>query len=71
MEVDPPKELLKPLEIPQKILMGPGPSNCSQRVLRSLEHQVIGHLHPEMFKVFIESKNINKKKEKKQERKEK
>ncbi|XP_035733458.1 serine--pyruvate aminotransferase, mitochondrial-like [Vespa mandarinia] len=57
MEVDPPKELLKPLEIPQKILMGPGPSNCSQRVLRSLEHQVIGHLHPEMFKLMDDIKS--------------
>lgn len=56
MEVDPPKELLKPLEIPNKILMGPGPSNCSQRVLRSLGNQVIGHLHPEMFKLMDDIK---------------
>ncbi|KAI4501963.1 hypothetical protein M0802_002645 [Mischocyttarus mexicanus] len=56
MNVDPPKELLKPLDVPYKILMGPGPSNCSKRVLQSLRHQTIGHLHPEMFKLMDEIK---------------
>ncbi|XP_014609222.1 PREDICTED: serine--pyruvate aminotransferase, mitochondrial [Polistes canadensis] len=56
MEVDPPKEFLKPLEVPYKILMGPGPSNCSQRVLQSLGHQIIGHLYPEMFKLMDDIK---------------
>ncbi|XP_043489666.1 alanine--glyoxylate aminotransferase [Polistes fuscatus] len=56
MEIDPPKELLKPLEVPSKILMGPGPSNCSQRVLQSLGHQIIGHLHPEMLKLMDDIK---------------
>ncbi|XP_015181073.1 PREDICTED: serine--pyruvate aminotransferase, mitochondrial [Polistes dominula] len=56
MKVDPPKELLKPLQVPSKILMGPGPSNCSQRVLQSLGHQIIGHFHSEMFKLMDDIK---------------
>lgn len=45
-------ELSKPLVVPHgRILMGPGPSNCSPRVLESLANPVIGHMHPETFKV--------------------
>lgn len=52
VHLNPPEELLKPLVVPIKHLMGPGPSNCSKRVLNSLQNQLIGHLHPEMCKVI-------------------
>ena len=49
----PPQELLKPFSVPQRTLMGPGPSNCSRRVLNALQQQVLGHLHPEICKVLF------------------
>lgn len=49
--VQPPRELFEPLKIPARTLMGPGPSNCSPRVLRALGNQVLGHLHPETCQV--------------------
>lgn len=55
LEVEAPRELFRPLEIPERILMGPGPSNCSPRVLRALSNQVLGHLHPETCQVLEES----------------
>ncbi|XP_016838221.1 serine--pyruvate aminotransferase-like [Nasonia vitripennis] len=57
MQVEPPKELLKPLQLPQqRLLTGPGPSNCSQRVLRSLQNQVLGHDQPEILQSMDEIK---------------
>ncbi|KAK2585234.1 hypothetical protein KPH14_009936 [Odynerus spinipes] len=56
VQTDPPAELLKSLQVPERTLMGPGPSNCSERVLKSLQHQVIGHLHPEMCQLMDEIK---------------
>jgi len=48
----PPEEILRPVSLPVKVLTSPGPSNCSDRVLRSLGQQVLGHLHPEICQVF-------------------
>lgn len=56
VQMDPPAKLLKPIQVPERILMGPGPSNCSERVLKSLKRQVIGHLHPEMLELMEEIK---------------
>lgn len=47
----PPVEILRPFSLPEKILSGPGPSNCSNRVLDVLGRQVLGHLHPEICQV--------------------
>lgn len=52
----PPAEILTPLQLPEKTLMGPGPSNCSKRVLKSLQHQIIGHLHSEICQLMDEIK---------------
>ncbi|XP_058799066.1 3-hydroxykynurenine transaminase isoform X2 [Phymastichus coffea] len=52
----PAQELLKPLQLPQRTLTGPGPSNCSPRVLRALQQQVLGHMHPEIFQLMDEIK---------------
>lgn len=51
MDVEPPKVLKNPLKIPKKKLMGPGPSNCSPRVLNALGQNVLGHMHSEVFQV--------------------
>lgn len=48
---EPPEVLRTKLQPPVKTLMGPGPTNCSERVLRSLQHQIIGHLQPEAYQV--------------------
>ncbi|XP_014215576.1 serine--pyruvate aminotransferase, mitochondrial [Copidosoma floridanum] len=53
---EPDKELLKPIQLPQRILTGAGPSNCSQRVLRALHQQLLGHMHPEIFQLMDEIK---------------
>ncbi|CAK9829186.1 Alanine--glyoxylate aminotransferase [Anthophora retusa] len=52
----PPKILRTKLQLPVKTLMGPGPTNCSKRVLQSLQHQVIGHLHSEVCQLMDEIK---------------
>lgn len=49
----PPKILQTKLQLPIKTLTGPGPTNCSKRVLQSLQNQIIGHLHPEICQVII------------------
>lgn len=53
MLVQPPECLKKPLLVPRKLLMGPGPSNCSPRVLQALSQPILGHLHTETGKVRI------------------
>lgn len=53
MEISAPQVLKAPINVPKKLLMGPGPSNCDPRVLHAVSQQVIGHMHPECFKVNI------------------
>ncbi|KOC63256.1 Serine--pyruvate aminotransferase, mitochondrial [Habropoda laboriosa] len=56
VQKEPPEVLRTKLQLPVKTLMGPGPTNCSKRVLQSLQHQVIGHLHSEFCQVMDEIK---------------
>lgn len=49
----PPEVLRNKLQLPVKTLTGPGPTNCSKRVLQSLKNQVLGHLHPEVCVVGV------------------
>lgn len=49
--VPPPAPLLQPLSVPEKLLLGPGPSNCPPRVLSAGGRQLIGHVHKEMVQV--------------------
>lgn len=51
MSVDPPACLKRPLFVPNKLLMGPGPSNCPPRVLYALSQPILGHLHTETAQV--------------------
>lgn len=51
-----PQSLMKPLDFPHKLLMGPGPSNCPPRVLAAGALPMLGHLHPEFTKIMDEVK---------------
>ena len=43
---------------PQRILMGPGPSDVHPRVLKAMSHPLIGHLDPEFIRMMDEVKNM-------------
>ena len=50
--IPPPESLKDPIHVPQmRLLMGPGPSNVSTRVLEAQALPTLGHLHPEFCKV--------------------
>ncbi|XP_053682007.1 alanine--glyoxylate aminotransferase [Sabethes cyaneus] len=51
-----PAALRQPLAVPEKLLMGPGPSNAPQRVLDALSRPILGHLHPETLKIMDDIK---------------
>ncbi len=48
--------MASPLNPPERILLGPGPSNPHPRVLEALSAPVVGHLDPEFFKIMEENK---------------
>ena len=49
--VPPPEVLLKPMSVPNRLLLGPGPSNLAPRILEAGALQMIGHMHKEMYEV--------------------
>lgn len=49
--VPPPTVLQQPLAVPDRLLLGPGPSNVPPRILAAGGRQLIGHVHKEMFQV--------------------
>ncbi|KAK7094262.1 alanine--glyoxylate aminotransferase-like [Littorina saxatilis] len=51
-----PECLFHPMDFPQKILMGPGPSNAPPRVLGASALPLLGHLHPEFTQIMDEVK---------------
>ncbi|CAO1302747.1 unnamed protein product [Diamesa serratosioi] len=55
-EVSIPMEFYEPLNVPEKILMGPGPSNYPSRVQKAMSNPVLGQLHPETFKIMDDIK---------------
>ncbi|MFQ5902172.1 MAG: pyridoxal-phosphate-dependent aminotransferase family protein [Candidatus Binatia bacterium] len=50
--------MTSPLDLPHRILLGPGPSNVHPRVLKALSAPVVGHLDPEFFKIMEENKEM-------------
>ncbi|XP_062987609.1 alanine--glyoxylate aminotransferase [Elgaria multicarinata webbii] len=54
--VPPPAPLLQPLSVPDRLLLGPGPSNSSPRILSAGGRQLIGHMHKEMIQIMDEIK---------------
>lgn len=51
-----PQKLLKASIVPQKLLMGPGPSNMSPEITQSLSQPLLGHLHKEFLEVMDDVK---------------
>ena len=48
------------LNPPQRLLMGPGPSDVHPRVLRAMTTPLLGHLDPEFLKLMNETKDLLK-----------
>jgi len=51
LRVPPPQALLRPLAVPERLLLGPGPSNVPPRILAAGGRQLLGHMHPEVLQV--------------------
>ncbi|NXS72527.1 SPYA protein, partial [Pandion haliaetus] len=56
LRVPPPQGLLRPLAVPERLLLGPGPSNVPPRILAAGSQQLLGHMHPEVLQVMDEIK---------------
>ncbi|XP_075365248.1 alanine--glyoxylate aminotransferase [Mycteria americana] len=56
LRVPPPQGLLRPLAVPERLLLGPGPSNVPPRILAAGGQQLLGHMHPEVLQVMDEIK---------------
>ncbi|NWQ96496.1 SPYA protein, partial [Burhinus bistriatus] len=56
LHVPPPQSLLQPLAVPERLLLGPGPSNVPPRILAAGGQQLLGHMHPEVLQVMDEIK---------------
>ncbi|XP_055473075.1 alanine--glyoxylate aminotransferase isoform X1 [Psammomys obesus] len=54
--VPPPEALSKPLSVPKRLLLGPGPSNLAPRVLAAGGLRMMGHMQKEMFQIMDEIK---------------
>jgi alanine-glyoxylate transaminase/serine-glyoxylate transaminase/serine-pyruvate transaminase len=49
---------LQPLEMPERLLLGAGPSNADPRVVAAMNRQPIGHLDPEYLKLMDEVQRL-------------
>ena len=47
-----------PLEPPPRLLLGPGPSTVSARVLRAMSIPLVGHLDPAFLRIMDETKRL-------------
>ncbi|XP_017584247.1 PREDICTED: serine--pyruvate aminotransferase isoform X2 [Corvus brachyrhynchos] len=56
LRVPPPQGLLRPLAVPERLLLGPGPSNVPPRIQAAGGRQLLGHMHPEVLQVMDEIK---------------
>nr|XP_003421215.2 serine--pyruvate aminotransferase [Loxodonta africana] len=54
--VSPPEALRKPLSVPSRLLLGPGPSNLTPRVMAVGSLPLIGLMHKEMFQIMDDIK---------------
>ncbi len=48
----------RPLNPPERLLMGPGPSNLHPRVYRALAAPLVGHLDPEFLSIMEDNKAL-------------
>jgi hypothetical protein len=60
VDYQPPQCLSRPIEVPSKLLMGAGPSNAAENVLKAGSLPLLGHLHTEFIQVlhFFFKKNV-------------
>ena len=49
---------LKPLEIPLRLLLGPGPSNAHPAVFQAMNHSLVGHLDPAFLELMDEIQSL-------------
>ncbi|XP_045112123.1 alanine--glyoxylate aminotransferase-like isoform X2 [Portunus trituberculatus] len=56
LRVHQPECLKQPINVPSKLLMGPGPSNSPPRVHQAMLNPLLGHLHPEFIQIMDEVK---------------
>ena len=49
---------LPPLEVPERLLLGPGPSNADPAVIAAMNHQPIGHLDPAYLAMMDEVQEL-------------
>uniref|UniRef100_A0AC35U6U3 Alanine--glyoxylate aminotransferase n=1 Tax=Rhabditophanes sp. KR3021 TaxID=114890 RepID=A0AC35U6U3_9BILA len=47
-----PTVLMEPMNVPPRLLMGPGPSNMRSEVQEATSKSLLGHLHPEFVKIM-------------------
>uniref|UniRef100_A0A0K0FFM4 Alanine--glyoxylate aminotransferase n=1 Tax=Strongyloides venezuelensis TaxID=75913 RepID=A0A0K0FFM4_STRVS len=52
MKIEKPLQLLEPMNVPPRLLMGPGPSNMRDDIQESTCKSLLGHLHPEFTKIM-------------------
>ena len=45
---------MRPIDVPQRFMMGPGPSNVHPRVLAATSLPILGHMHPPMLHIMAE-----------------
>ncbi|NJL86398.1 MAG: alanine--glyoxylate aminotransferase family protein [Leptolyngbyaceae cyanobacterium SM1_1_3] len=48
------RQAIAPLQVPERLLLGPGPSNADPAVIAAMNHQPIGHLDPAYLKMMDE-----------------
>jgi len=48
----------KPLDVPQRVLLGPGPSDVPARVLSAMAAPTIGHLDPQYLHIMDETRRM-------------
>jgi len=53
--------ILEEINIPKRVLMGPGPSNVHPRVLKAMSMPMIGHLDPVFLKIMDQTMELLRK----------
>lgn len=54
--INPPMRLMHPIQVPDRLLLGPGPSNMTDEIRSALAAPLLGHLHPEFLEIMDDVK---------------
>uniref|UniRef100_A0A8C1J1E2 Alanine--glyoxylate aminotransferase n=1 Tax=Cyprinus carpio TaxID=7962 RepID=A0A8C1J1E2_CYPCA len=57
LSVLPPECLLQPFPVPQRLMLGPGPSNVPARIIAAGAQPMLGHLHAETIEIMNQVKS--------------